>query len=405
MKIGYIASSIYRHTFEINEVTELLRQMPDTRVYSFHRASGSNIQSRRVRGIKADVIAWSVPYVLSGFFRILSRHPLRTLGAALRLAVLSAPNPVYWLKNFAAFFLAMPVLSDAHKNSVTHLHANFGSSPATVAWLGKRILNTGMSVTFHAFDIYSNAIGQRDPLKKRKLNDADAVIAVHRHGLEYLRGLVPQTNVEKFKTIHISVEFNPGERPETRPDPPLFLAAGNLVPKKGFDVLVKAAGILKRGGAAFRVRILGEGPQRDFLTALISREDVGGLVELAGYYQHADFAGHLAGATALVVPSKIVKGGQRDGIPTVVVEAWLARVPVVASVVGGMSEVVIDGETGLVFAPGDAEALASCLRRLLEPDALPAVLTQNGFDKAQAEFSPAKNVRALIDVIRSLYVS
>jgi hypothetical protein len=70
--------------------------------------------------------------------------------AGVLLAWFSVRNPVYWAKNLAVFFIAMAVLADARRHRVTHLHANFGSSPATIAWLGKKALGTGMSVTFHA---------------------------------------------------------------------------------------------------------------------------------------------------------------------------------------------------------------------------------------------------------------
>lgn len=400
MKIGYIAASIYRLTFEINEVVELLRQAPDTRVYSFHRPKGSEIQSLRVQDVPVEIRYWSVTSVLRGLFYLVARYPGRLLLGAVRLAVRSAPNPIYWIKNFLTFFLAMPILADADKNGVDHLHADFGSSPATIAWLGKGILGTEMSVTFHAFDIYSRTLVDRDPLKKQKLRDADVVIAVHRDGLEHLMSLVPDVDKNKFETIHICVEFSPAKRLDPLPDPPLFLAAGNLLPKKGFDVLVKAAGMLAREGAAIRVRILGEGSERERLEALVRAEGVGALTEIPGYYQQADLAGHLAEATAFVVPSKVAVGGHRDGIPTVMVEAWLSRAPVIASPVGGMGEVLVDGETALVFQPDDSEALARCIRRVLDSQRLRETLSEGGSRAAQTQFSPKQNVGKLLETLR-----
>jgi glycosyltransferase involved in cell wall biosynthesis len=330
----------------------------------------------------------------------------------LELALRSLPNPVYWFKNSAAFLISMPILADAERHGVTHLHANFGSSPATVAWLGKRILGTGMSVTFHAFDIYYTGLSHRDPLKRRKLRDADLVISVHRHGLEHLLGLVPDVSRDKFHVIRISVVLEPAAGEEPLPDAlgpatetnrPLLIAAGNLIHKKGFDVLVKAVALLARDGVDVRVRILGEGPERHSLEALASAEGVADRVELPGYYQHSELAGHLAEAFALVMPSRIAPGGQRDGIPTVVVEAWLARVPVVASLVGGMSEVIFAGKTGLVFEPGDADALAARVRDLLESEALGESLVAGGAKTAVEEFSPQKNVEKLLSEIESLW--
>ncbi|UCH84236.1 MAG: glycosyltransferase family 4 protein [Candidatus Latescibacterota bacterium] len=398
MKIGYIGSSLYRHTFEINEVVELLRQHPGTRVYSFYRRSDTESQSR-VREIGSDIITWSAWRIIFGLLYLLFRHPKRLFSAGFRLGFLSLPNPYYWVKNTATFFIALPFIGDACRNHVTHLHANFGSSPATIAWLGKQILGTGMSITFHAFDIYSKTLSLRDPLKKRKLTDADLVVAVHEHGLDQLKKLVPEVDSEKFRMIHISVVFDPRPKPDPLPQPPLFVAAGNLVPKKGFDVLVRAAGRLRREGKTVRLRILGEGPERITLETLVRVQEMRELIELPGYYQHGELAHHLSQATGFVVPSKVVEGGQRDGIPTVLVEAWLSQTPVVASLVGGMGEVLADGETGLVFPSDDHAALAKCLLRLIESDALRSTLVERGLHAAKTQFSPEVNVRALVDAI------
>jgi len=411
MKIGYIASNIYRHTFEINEVVELLRQRPDTRVYSFYRPSGAEQQSHRVREVSREIVTWSADSIIGGWSYLLVRRPLRLAWAGLELAFRSIPNPIYWLKNAVAFLMAMPVLADALRHDVTHLHANFGSSPATIAWLGKKILGTGLSITFHAFDIYVDALRLRDPIKRQKLRDADVVVAVHRHGLEHLQRMVPGVPPGKFHVIRISVVLNavPADAPtrataSPAPEPPspLLVAAGNFVPKKGFDVLVRAIGDMARDGIDVRARILGEGPERTRLEELARSEGVADRIDMPGYYQHAELADHLAEAAALVMPSKVVAGGQRDGIPTVVVEAWLARTPVVASLVGGMAEVIEDGRTGLVFSPGDEGALAACVRRLLDSPETGEKLAEEGYRTAVTSFSPQRNVAQLLKTLESL---
>jgi len=402
MKLGYIASNIYRHTFEINEAAELVRQRPETRVYSFYRPQKGSIQSERLVEIDSPVVTWTPAAIVRGLVSLAVRRPFHLLAAAVDLGIRSLPNPVYWVKNAATFLAAMPILDDARRHGLTHLHANFGSSPATVAWLGRRILGTGMSMTFHAFDIYYGARSHRDPLKRRKLRDADLVVAVHRHGLDYLRALVPGEPANKFCVIRISVSFEPlPTRREEPGAPPLLVAAGNLIDKKGFDILVEAVGILARDGFGVRARILGEGPEREWLEKLTVAEGVGDRIDMPGYYQHAQLAVHLAGASALVMPSRVSAGGQRDGIPTVVVEAWLSRTPVIASLVGGMPEVIVDGDTGLVFPPEDAAALAECVRRLLESDGLATTLAARGTVMAETEFSPERNVGKLLEKIES----
>ena len=402
MKIGYIASHIYRHTFEINEVVELFRQAPDTRLYSFYSANRSDLQHERVRELPASVITWSPATVLGGLGYLAMRHPLRLVAGALTLFVLSLRNPIYCFKNAAAFCVAMPILRDAHRSGVTHLHANFGSSPATVAWLGKRILRMRMSVTFHAFDIYVDSGSSHDPLRTFKLRAADLVIAAHEDGRRVLMAMVPGEPEAKFKTVYISVSYAPLPRARPLPAPPLLVAAGNLVGQKGFDVLVRAVAELTRRGVAVRCRILGEGEDRALLEEQVLSAGVADRVDMPGYYQHRQLATHLAEALAFVMPSKVVARGFRDGIPTVMVEAWLARTPVIASPVAGMAEVLKNDDNALVFSPGDHTALADAVVRLVESPDLGDRLAARGHETASQYFSPEANVRGLIAAIRAV---
>ncbi|MEJ2722887.1 MAG: hypothetical protein P8181_17380, partial [bacterium] len=215
-RIGYIASHIYRLTFEINEVVELLRQHPDTRVYSFYRQRGAEgIQRERIKEIGADIVAPTIGTVFRAFFGFLVGAPVALARGAALLMWNSKSNPVYWFKNLAVFFAALPMLGDARRHRVTHLHADFGSSPATIAWLGKKMLGTTMSIRYHSFDIHLNTIGWKDPLRRRKLRDADLVVAVHYDGLKYLRGWAPDVEGEKFTVIRVSVVFEPEPRRES----------------------------------------------------------------------------------------------------------------------------------------------------------------------------------------------
>ena len=299
------------------------------------------------------------------------------------------------------FLVSLPLLADARRHGVTHLHADFGSSPATIAWIGSRLLGTGFSVRYHSFDIHLNTLAWRDPLRRRKLRDADLVAVVHRDGIAHLRWRAPDVDPAKFKMIRISVAFRPLPKPERLPEPPLVLAAGNFVPAKGFDVLVKAAAVLAERKVAFRLRILGDGPERGRIRAIARANGMEERIEMPGFYRHGDFARHLAEAAVFVVPARIARSGVREGLPTVIPEAWLSRTPVIAAPVGGIPEVVVDGETGLLFSAENAKALADAIARLLASDGLRARLAENGYDRAIAEFSPERNAGELLREIES----
>ncbi len=400
-KLGYIASHAYKLTFEINEIAELRRQDPSVRVYSFYRKKGAGIQHERLEEVRGDILSWSYAGILAGFLYFLFKKPLGLFGSFAALLWASRSNPVYWFKNAAVFFVALPLLRDADREQVTHLHADFGSSPATVAWVGQRLLGVGFSIRYHSFDIHLNTLAFRDPLRRRKLEDADLVVAVHEDGLGHLKKTAPAAAPDKFEMIRICVVFNPRPRVDKTSEPPLVLAAGNLVPAKGFDVLVRAVGVLDKRGVDVRLRILGEGSERGLLESLADEKGIAGRTEMPGYYKHNEFAGHLAGALALVVPGRITATGVREGLPTVIAESWMSGTPVIAAPVGGIPEVVFDGETGLLFEAENAEALADCIERLAADDTLFNALVGAGKERANELFSPRENVRKLIESIKS----
>ncbi len=132
------------------------------------------------------------------------------------------------------------------------------------------------------------------------------------------------------------------------------LFVGRLVPQKGVDVLIRAMALLE--GAAGRLTILGDGPERDRLTSLAA--DLGVEVELAGAGSRADVAAAMARSAVVVVPSTYP-----EPLGLVAIEAMAAGAIVVASAAGGLVETVTDGVSGLLVRPGDPAALAASIRR------------------------------------------
>ena len=399
MKLGYVASHIFRHTFEINEAAELVRQRPDTTVYSFHRPGHGEYQVERVQEMPTGVVTWSWSGVARGLLNVLARHPVALPKSAFLLACYSFRNPIYWFKNVVVFLASLPILADIERRGINHLHASFGSSPATIAWLAKQIIGTSYSITFHSFDVYSTQPQYRDPLRVRKIRGASLVVAVHEAARQILSRLEPDGDRAKFQMIRIAVTFEPLERVDPAPEPPLLLAVGNLVEEKGFDILVQAVAILKQHDLPVRVDILGDGPEMEKLKRLVREKGLRDRIELRGFFAHGELARQLAGAAALVAPCRIASHGLRDGIPAVIVEAWRARTPLVASLVGGMGEVIVDGETGVVFPSEEPQALADAIEKVLSLQDLRARIVDAGYERANALFSAEKNVARLIELI------
>jgi glycosyltransferase involved in cell wall biosynthesis len=139
-------------------------------------------------------------------------------------------------------------------------------------------------------------------------------------------------------------------------------AVGRLSPEKGFDTLIRAADRLLRGGADFDLLIVGEGPEKPRLQALIDELGRASRVRLLGH--RSDMIDLFEAMDVFALSSL------REGLPNVLLEAMALEVPVVATRVAGVPRLVADGESGLLVEPGDEARLAEALDRLLGDDGL-----------------------------------
>lgn len=188
----------------------------------------------------------------------------------------------------------------------------------------------------------------------------------------------------KVTTIHYGLDAPPEAWGENPPDPvpenaPVLLAVSRLVEQKGIDVAVRALPLVRAQVPGAWLVVLGEGPDREHIEGLARELGVGAAVHLAG--RVPDVAAWLRRADVLVHPARW------EGFGLALLEAMLCSLPVVASRVSSIPEIVVDGETGLLVPPDEADALAAALVRVL---AAPAGYGEAGLARARGEFSVAR---------------
>ncbi len=291
--------------------------------------------------------------------------------------------------------LQATVLRDEMRSAaIDHAHAHFATSAADLAHLCHRMGGPTYSVTAHAKDIYHEDVRADD--LRRKLGDARFVATVSEGNRTYLNGIL--TGYDGVQVVPNSVDLRRLDGSEERkPEPGLVISVARLVEKKGLPDLVEAAGVLAARGVSVCVEIAGDGPLRARLTARAA--EVGADVVFHGSLPHEQVRELFERASAFCLPCVVASTGDRDGLPTSVLEAMALGVPVVTTGVNGLEETVIDGVTGLIVPEHDPPALADALARLLGDPELAAHLADAGRKHVEQGFTLERSA----GILRSLF--
>jgi colanic acid/amylovoran biosynthesis glycosyltransferase len=294
--------------------------------------------------------------------------------------------------DFLRLFQAIYVGPRMQRAGINHIHAHFAGLAARTAFWIKRFFGVPFSFTAHANDIFAPQEFEID--LEKLIAAANAVITVSDYAANLLRERFPQ-DAAKIHRVYNGLDLSTFPRARFSNPIPTIVAVGRLIEKKGFADLVRACELLKRRARDFRCEIVGEGPLEERLRAQITELGLESQVALTGPRTQKQIAELLATATVLVLPSVVDPDGARDNLPTVIMEAMAAGLPVVSTLVGGIPEMVVHDETGFLVQAGDVTALADAIERVIVDLALARRLGQAGHERAARNFSIEKNVREL----------
>jgi glycosyltransferase involved in cell wall biosynthesis len=317
--------------------------------------------------------------------------PRRTLALWRRMVGELRSSPAFLARGLYLFPLAVHAAARMRRMGIEHIHAHYASHPALVAWLIHHLAGISYSVTAHAHDIFVN-----HTMLATKMHDAAFVVAISEYNHDYLTRFGGDRLREKTRVIHCGID--PG-RYAAEPIAPTgrleIVNVGSLQPYKGQQYLVAACAELRRQGIPFRCRIVGEGEERPRLERLIAAGRLADEVFLLGARTEDEVAALLATANCYVQPSVVTPAGKMEGIPVALMEALAAGLPVVASRLSGIPELVRPGETGYLVPPADAPALAAALAHVWRCPQEAAALALAGRRLVYDEFNLEKSSRQL----------
>ena len=298
--------------------------------------------------------------------------------------------------DFLRLYQAVHVGVRLRQMRIEHVHAHFAGMAARTAFWIQKFFGISFSFTGHANDIFAP---RNFEIGLRSLVDAARVIVTETDFAEkFLRERFPE-HADRIHRIYNGLTIAGFRRANFSSASPLIVAVGRLIDKKRFADLIRACRLLMERGRSFRCEIIGEGPLEKELHQQIHDLDLQNYVKLLGPKPQHEIAEHLAMGTVFVLPSLIDASGGMDNLPTVIMEAMATGLPVISTPIGGIPEMVVQNETGVLVPAGDSSALASAIERVIADFSLARRLGENGYKRANELFSIEKNVRELLATI------
>jgi colanic acid/amylovoran biosynthesis glycosyltransferase len=325
--------------------------------------------------------------VLGLALRELRRSP-RAVAAAFATVAFSRQALRARVVNLALFPKALALAHEIRRLGIEHVHVNWITSSATIAYVASRLTGVPYSITAHQHDIFY------DNLLVPKVAHAQFVRVISARNCRHLQERLPATLRERCRVVHLGVRL-PRAAAEPPPRVARILCSARMCVWKGHRYLLAALAILRDAGVPFACDLAGDGEIEREVARTIERLRLGDRVRMLGNVPHADLVARLEnGDYDLVALASTERGGEHEGIPVALMEAMAAGLPVVATRTGSIPELV-DDASGLLVPQRDPAALADALRTLIADPALRRRLGAHGRTCVLAGFATEETTREL----------
>ena len=403
MRLGYLVSRYpaVSHTFIMREVVAL-------------RAHGFEVDTFTVRAAaKEDLLSDGDREEAGRTTAILPAGPLRLIGSHLAMlltrpggyfaalgAALRSRNPGLRAAVWHLFyFLEAAILArQLRRRGVGHLHVHFANVASEVAMLAARMTGITWSLTLHGLSDFGNPVVSR---LREKIASAAFVVSVSDWGRAQAQLCSDAAHWSKLHVVRCGIDvsrFVPAGDAGVRSGPGRLrlLTVGRLAPEKGHTVLLDALKSVTRQGLDLECTVVGAGPLRDELVRRTEELGLSDRVAFAGAVGQDDILPYYRDADVFVLPSLA------EGLPVVLMEAMAVGLPVIASNLTGIPELITHGQHGLLVSVGRADQLAEAIATLARDPAQTEVMATAGRARVRADFDITRTVEVLVRVIESV---
>jgi colanic acid/amylovoran biosynthesis glycosyltransferase len=392
-RLAYVLKRYPRlsETFIINEMLGLQRQGIDITIIAL-KDPGEAIVHENVRALNAPI--YYMPPKACIAFEKLAVRSLTSFSGDVSLLGPNALQGEWARDDYLAWLQAAMFAPFLKRLGIDHIHAHFATSAATAALAMSAMTGIPFSFTAHAKDIYHESVNTT--ALAEKIQRARFVVTVSDFNRRYLQDLLAAAGksgriIRLYNGIDLG-RFRPSEGDK---DLELLVGVGRLVQKKGFAYLVEACKILKEQGRRVGCVLIGEGDERISLEKRIAQYSLEREVALLGPKTQAEVMRIVQAAAVFVLPCVVGDDGNRDGLPTVLLEAMALGVPVISTPVTGIPEIIEDGNTGVLVEEKNPHALSQAIAMLLDSPPLRRRLSQAALRKVRKDFDLTANVKAL----------
>jgi glycosyltransferase involved in cell wall biosynthesis len=383
------------HTFILREVQALRAHGMQVLTCSIRQPPEAEFKGQEELRARAETF-----YVIAA-----ARNPLRLVATHGR-AFLRSPGT--WLKTLALavrmrspglkvllwqlfYFLEAGVLADhLRQNRVRHLHNHFGNSSCSVAVLAAELAGIPFSFTEHGPAIFFEVDRWALP---EKITRAKFVVAITHFCRAQLMLFSDPQHWSKIAIVHCGID-PAAYRRDPGGSGKRMAFVGRLDPVKGALLLVEAMAEVLKSHPDATLTLAGDGPARAPAEARAAALGIAGAVRFAGFMTQGQVADLLANSDMLVLPSFA------EGLPVVYMEALASRIPVVASRVAGVQELVEDGVTGFTVPPGDVPTLVDRILRLMDNPGTATAMGEAGRKAVETGFDIAREGAWLAQIFR-----
>lgn len=396
MKIAYIMSRfpLLSETFILREMIEAENQGLEIVLYPLicqqEEIIHTEVQKWLERRNCTAFLSW---HVVDRNLRALFTKPAKYLSLVWQVIYGNRSSLSFMLRGLMLFPKALVMAEKMQAEGITHIHAHYATHPALVAWLIHQWTGLSYSITIHSHDIYDN-----QSMLATKLEKAAFLTPISAYNIEFMAKEVGDWVREKCHVIHCGIDLDT-YTPAPKEGDGIFKIAhvGSLHWKKGQKYLLEALALLRDRDVPFHCTLIGGGEELPELEKIIAEKNLHAVVTMLGSRTQAEVAALLPQADCYVQPSL------SEGIPVAIMEAAACELPVIATNITGIPELVKRNQTGFLVEPRDVPALVEALYKLWSHPEEAVAMGKKGRQWVEEEFTLKENVGRLIRLFEKEY--